>query len=355
MSSMSASILRGGGIAAVLVAALAPRARAEVPEIDEPRFHLAYAAPAGCPDRAAFLSAILARTKRSRLASEGEAATELAVAIEATPARTNGRLEVREVDDTRQLRSVSSDSCADVAQALALIAALILDPDARIGDEPSSAPVSPDEDHAPAPPAAPEKGDRPGWTEPTLQRTTAGGWGTRPSFDLAAGAQLGVMGGVAPVLAPAAGGFVDLDVVPGGSGLAPSLRLGLDFATVSSSAPAGRQTYWWLGGTLRGCPVRAVFGDRLSVAPCAAFAFGAHHGTTSGVRNPTSSTTPWLAAIAGASLEWALAPTFSLELQGGAVFPILRRRYFLADPETTLFEVPSASGVGSVAGRWRFW
>ena len=352
---MSASILRGGGIAAVLVAALVSRARAGGREIDEPRFHLVYAAPAGCPDRAVFLSAILARTKRSRLASEGEAATELAVAIEATPARTNGRLEVREVDDTRQLRSVSSDSCTDVAQALALIAALILDPDARIGEEPSSPPVSPPEDHAPAPPAAPDKRGRPGWTETTVPRTTASGPGASPKLDLSAGAQLGAMGGVAPVLAPSAGGFVDLDAVPGGSGLAPSVRLGLDFATASSSAPAGRQSYWWLGGTLRGCPVRAVLAHRLSVAPCAAFAFGAHHATTSGVRNPTSSITPWLAAVVGASLEWTLAPAFTLELQGGAAFPILRRRFFLADPETTIFEVPSASGVGSVAGRWRFW
>lgn len=352
---MGASILRGGGIAAVLVVALVPRARAEVPATDDPRFHLAYAAPAGCPDRAAFLSAILARTKRSHLASEGEAATELAVAIEVTPARANGRLEVREVDDARQLRSVSSDSCTDVAQALALIAALILDPDAQIGDEPSSAPVSPAEDHASAPSAAPETGGPPGSTEQPVRRTTAGGWGASPKLGLSAGAQVGAMGGVAPVLAPSAGGFVDLDAAPGRAGLAPSARLGLDFATASSDAPAGRQSYWWLGGVLRGCPVRAVLAHRFSVAPCASFAFGAHRATTSGARNPTASTTPWLAAVAGASLEWALAPAFSLELHGGVAFPILRRRFFLADPDTTIFEVPSASGVGSVAGRWRFW
>ncbi|MDF2694321.1 MAG: Autotransporter [Labilithrix sp.] len=348
---MGASILRGGGVAAVLVVALAPSARADPLETTGPRFHLAYAAPGGCPDRAAFLSALHARTKRARLAADGETAIDLSIAIETGPESVIGHLEVREPGGSHQRRSLSNDRCIDVVEGLALVVALLLDPDAGLGDLPALSPVQPEA--GPPAPVAASTTTTTGRSAPPEQRERS----TPPPrpFALAVGGELGAMGGVAPVLAPVAGAFVDLDTAPGRSGMAPSFRLGLDFAAASSDAPAGRQSYGWLGATARGCPVRVMLAPSLSAAPCAAFAIGAHHATTSGVPSPTASTTPWIAAVAGANLQWAVTPALVVELQGGAVFPILRRRFFLADPDTTIFEVPVASGTGSVTGRWRFW
>ena len=353
---MGPRILRGGGIAAVLVVGLAPLARAAAPDAGEtegPQFHLLYEASSGCPDRSAFLAAIHARTKRVHLAPMGDPAMELAVTIEASPESSIGQLEVREVDGTRQRRSVSNDRCSEVVEALALVVAVMLDPDAGLGDEPRPAPQASTQVRSPEPPAptSARRAERPVRTE----RPDAPKPNSSNDHQLSLGAELGAMGAIAPVLAPAGGAFVDLDMAPGRSGLAPSFRLGIDVAGASSEAPAGRQSYWWAGGTVRGCPVRAALGPFVDAAPCAALAVGAHHAATTGVQSPTASTTPWLAALVGVSVNWAVTTAFTLELQGGAAIPLVRRRFFLAEPDTTIFEIPAISGLGTVAGRWRFW
>lgn len=139
------------------------------------------------------------------------------------------------------------------------------------------------------------------------------------------------------------------------SGLASSARLSLDVArTESDLARGGSQTYEWLGGSLRACPIFVALPQNVRMAPCAALQIGAHRATTQEVANPTSSVDAWIAPMALGSLEWA--PTASreivLELSGGALFPLRRTRYFLA-PDTTIFDVPTVGATANLALRVR--
>jgi hypothetical protein len=127
---------------------------------------------------------------------------------------STGHLEVRDADGAEQKRVVSSRTCTEVAKALALVAALILDPDAQ-------------DPLAPAPPPAPA---------PPRPHGATGGIGPT----------------LAPVLAPVLGA-----VDHPSSLIAPSFRVTASAAFTSSGLATGTATYTWLGGTLRACPVRA--------------------------------------------------------------------------------------------------
>ncbi|MBX3202223.1 MAG: hypothetical protein KF894_29100 [Labilithrix sp.] len=318
------------------------------------RFHLAYEAPTGCPERKDFLAAIHARTTRPELAAPGESAPELTVSIEAAGDRTVGRLDVLEPGGEPQRRTVASRTCAEVAKALALVAALLLDPDAHAGSDAIAEPPEPGP-LDPAPPAA-----RPRARQPRARRPER----TRPDEDarrvaLSAGIALGAIGGVGPAIAPRAGALFDVELAPRAPAagvtlrLAPSFRVAADVAATSSDLASGAQHYLWLGGTLGACPARLSLGTHIRLAPCGALQIGVHSGRTTAVTNPTASSDPWLAPLAGVRLEWALGSSVSLELQGDVAFPLLRSRFFLA-PSTTIFEMPGITGVGSLAARWHF-
>jgi hypothetical protein len=332
---------RGASVLFVILAMLVPSfASAE----EETPFHLSYEAPAACPDRSAFLAAVRARTARARLVSEHEPAISFTAIVESTGSDAVGHLEVREPEPDSaavQRRSLSSRTCVEVVKALALVVALLLDPDARTGD-----PAPLDEPAPPPPPALPKRLEDKPSPRPTPH-----------SEALAAGAEVGMVGGIGPALAPVVGAFVDLELERTGATMLrfePSFRLGADFGTTSSDLPAGAQRYWWLAGALRVCPLRLVPVEGLRLAPCGGIQVGAHHGSTREVPNPTSSADLWVAPTFGASFDWRLSQTVSLELWGGGAAPLIRTRFFLA-PNTTIFEVPAVSGGGGIALRARFW
>ena len=89
---------------------------------------------------------------------------------------------------------------------------------------------------------------------------------------------------------------------------------------------------------------------RLRLGPCGALQAAGHRGTTRDVRSPTANVSVWLAPVVVGSLEWALNPAVSIELEGGALFPLRRTRFFLA-PNSTIFQVPAASGTVSLGVR----
>lgn len=334
---------------------------AEPADPDGTRFHLAYVAPASCPDRSAFLSAIHMRTRRPQLAAAGEPALTFAVSIEPRHGSNVGHLEVRDPDAGQtgvapQKRTVSSGTCGEVAKALALVVALILDPDAETSADPEP---PPDEDPpagdepaiTAAPPAVPRRRrarERPPPAPPV-----------RRSTELSGGAALGISGAIGPAVAPGAEIFAELALTSGDRPgravvLDPAIRLGAAFAVTSSDLALGSHGYWWAGGTARVCPLHVRLPGALRVAPCGGVHAGVHHGSTKGVPNGTASTDLWVAPVAGANIEWPLTSAVALELHGGAVFPLVRTRFFLA-PDTTIFEVPAVAGTATIAARLRFW
>jgi hypothetical protein len=337
------------------------------PPSDTPRFELVYDAPAACPDRAAFLDAIRARTPRSQVADDATKANAVAFRVTIDARDTSkGELEVREPDGGQQKRIVSGRTCTEVAKALALVVALILDPDAELGSEAQLlAPPPPPPGLAPPPP--------PGLAPPppplslSLPRPPPSPPPPRAPSDtrawhLAVGAELGAMGGIGRSVAPTVGAFLDLGRHPPRAAasppgltrlLAPAFRVSLDVATTSNDLAVGSASYFWLGGTLRVCPIYLPLPAHLRIGPCAALEVGLHRGTTRDVPNPSTHSDLWLAPAALGSLEWALGDRFTVELDGGALFPLRRTRFFLA-PSTTIFEVPHAAGTLMLSGRVRF-
>lgn len=356
-------LILGASSAALLLLGAGAGHAAEPVGPEGTRFRLAYVAPASCPDRSAFLAAIHMRTRRPQLAAEGEPALTFAVSIEPRQGSTVGRLEVRDPDAAStgvapQKRTVSSGTCGEVAKALALVVALILDPDAETSADPEPPPVdegSPAGDEPAAITSVPEvvparrrRHERPRPTPPV-----------RRPVELSGGAALGISGAIGPAVAPGAEIFAELAFTSGdrpGRAVVfdPAIRLGAASSVTSSDLALGSHRYWWAGATVRACPLHVRLPGALRLAPCGGMHLGVHHGSTEGVPNGTASTDLWVAPVAGASIEWPLTSSVGLELHGGAVFPLVRTRFFLA-PDTTIFEVPAVAGTTTIAARLRFW
>lgn len=320
---------------------LVPARASAAPEGDGPAFRVSsYEAPEGtCPDRDAFVAEILARTRRPRLADdETSPAIDVRVVLEAEPERASGRLDLREPDGTSETRAVTSRTCAEVARALALVTALLLDPDARTEPEPLP---EPEPEPPPPPPVRPPPRPAPRRPPPPPPPPPPSPW------QASAGAEAGIHGGIGPAAAPVAGVFAEIE-------RGARARLSFQAARTASDLPNdAAHTYEWVGATARVCPVHLALPGHLRVAPCGAFEIAAHRATTQRVKSPTTNLELWLAPAALASVEWTIRPDVAVELQGGALFPLRRTRFFLA-PSTTLFEVPAAAGTATLGVRLRF-
>ncbi len=302
-----------------------------------PRFVLDYTAAPTCPDRASFVAAIQARTARPQLVTEDGEAIALRVAIDAKhPDSASGRLDLREPDGTEETRSVTSRTCAEVASALALVAAVMLDPD--ISDSPTE-PLAPIVTPGVVTPAPPPLAPAP----PPIRTLPPPYRGTR--WTTSAGAEVGALGGIGPALAPMVGAL--LEVERSGAFVSTG-RISIEVARTESDLRTGSQTYEWLGGSFRLCPIHFEFAGALRAAPCAGMQIAAHRGTTSDVPRPSSHLGLWLAPTLGAALGVRLSSSVTLELQGAAIAPLRRNRFFLA-PDSTIFEVPLVSGTASLA------
>src|SRR5689334_23382485 len=111
------------------ISLLAMEGSAAAEEGAEP-VRLSYTAGAGCPSESAFMTGVRARTSRVRWVSEGERARVFVVTLSQTDKESSGHLVVRLPNESESERDVTGDTCEEVASALALMAALSVDPDA---------------------------------------------------------------------------------------------------------------------------------------------------------------------------------------------------------------------------------
>jgi len=94
------------------------------------RISLVYAADPSCPTRADFMAQVKARTRLADFVTDASAEHRFAVSARIESGRAVGRLSNPSESSTE--RQVTSESCADVVSALALIAALAIDPHADL-------------------------------------------------------------------------------------------------------------------------------------------------------------------------------------------------------------------------------
>ncbi len=302
---------------------------------------LSYRSEGLCPSAETFFAYVRARTDKIRPATASERARTLEVAVEEGATESRGSLAVVGDDGAASSsRTVRATTCQDVVTALALVAALAIDPEAR------TAPLEPPTDAAPPPPraaptdagveAAKAPDAAPAHEPPRVAREPH----VRTPTELRGSIGVGAEGSSLLALRPALAVSLGLDVVRDAL-VSPSftLRLTRTFEGTSRVA-AGAALVTFSSAALEPCPVRVALGA-LTVLPCARLAFGFVEAEGSGMTSPASALRGWadVGAHARASFR-AVGPIF-VEAHAGARFPLFRDRYFV-DEGTALYEVPVA-------------
>jgi hypothetical protein len=358
-----------GAAAAGAVVALALEATG-----DEGReiVRLEIASAPGCPDRASFEARVLARTTRAVfVAADGAAARTFRVALDATP-RPHGRLTVSRAGRVEGTRDVDADSCSDVAEVLALAAALAIDPALptvsapvagapptalSAAPPPSAAPspsASPSASASAVPPAPPSPPAPSSITFEPLEPPPAAEAPPRPpprlphtlsvgaDFAAATGVTPQTLTGVSPSLGWRAGGA---------SILAPSVTAAFLRAS-SGTLPVtgGAAAFTWTVGRLDGCPLSWPPGAARLLA-CVRLEAGLLEAAGSEVPSPQSRSRAWFAAGPLARAEWELLAPLFVEAQAAAMVHVTAD-HFLFLPDTTVYQVPlvgleASAGLGA--------
>ncbi len=327
------------GAAALAAAATIRGVRAD----DFVPVQLEYEGPSVCPDGAAFTREVLARAPRARAAGPAERARALIARVKPGGGHGyDGVLIVRDTGGTTTERAVHAPSCDELVTALAVIAAMVIDPmtaktgaidagsalaDATTdGAEPADAGVAPEPVPVPAP--APEPAPEPV---------------RREAWEISAGAGVGVIGGSAPTLFFSVPVF--FEVSRNGAGLVdPAFRMRFErTATAASESGAFTRT----GGSVDFCPI-ALRARSLRAQPCARVELAALAVSGRKVEPIRSNLRPWftLGPVARVRLELG-SPVF-VELEGALLLALVRDRFFV-EPGTLIYRAPLVGATTAFA------
>lgn len=279
-----------------------------------------WSSPPGCGDAAGFLAELRSRTSRLRPAQEGERATTLRAELLREATGVRGHLTVRKGNGEVLTRDVPGRTCQEVVSAMALIAALAVDPLALTSESAlatSEPPPPPPPSVAAAAPPPPRTARR--WAFGVEQRLTGR---TAVAPDLAWGEALGLI------------------VLWQASSFRPSLELSAQRARATTSQSFGSAELNWTAAQLVLCPWGVQPGARWDVRACALFQIGRLLGTGYATRNPAEGTIFW--SSAGVQLEGRmqlLGPLW-LGLEAGALRPFSSESFYLA-PTQTLHRIPA--------------
>jgi hypothetical protein len=237
-----------------------------------------------------------------------------------------GQLRWLEPGAAETARAVSGATCEEVVSALALIAAVLVDPASL-----TRSPTSPQRAAAPIPPKQPEP------------------WRFRPTFGV--GARLATAFGPGWSLGP--GVELGLESEHGGR-RGPAAGLALErLAPPTASTRAGDADFATTLGRLTLCPLRFPTTGALFVAPCAAFEAGSMHAAGTRTLGRHEVSILWLAADPVASFSYRPIRILSLDLEVLGVFPLVRDRFYFG-PSPPFFSIPIA-GFSARAGLRVIW
>jgi hypothetical protein len=304
-----------------------------------------YDAPVGCPDVTWFSEEL---QRRSSSASVLEGAVRVRVDVRGD--HFSGRVQrVRFASDLGS-REVEDESCEQVVEALALIAALLLTPNAV--DSLTPLPRSPDQE-PPAPPVHVRKrseASRPTGPVPLPPQ----GSSTAQNLRLSQGISIGLAAqtSLAPYVGfgPRLGYRLLLQSPRWGSELGLSLTRIQSARIVATSVGAAETTY--TAGRLSACQLFPLV-ERLWGAPCAMLDIGQlrGRGTVTGGQSHTRSAL-WLSPGLLGKLEWRVRSPLIFALTAGAFFPLSRPEFhFTVEGEDqsrrTIQRVPEKFGLSA--------
>lgn len=272
---------------------------------------LEWKAPADCPrgsDVVAEVDRILENSSSVKPSQPIHAAAQVSY----DGARYQVRLQI-ETAQGSSTRDIHSSSCRAVADASALVLALVIDPNAKPPE--------------PAPAPAPEKALA---SKPVQRRPSRRARPPRPAPRPApvsvhalawAGADLGSLPALAPMFGAGAGVQVGAQRFELGAELWPER-----FGGVAGSATTGGE-FSMLAGSLRTC--RSLLSGKLELGPCGAVEVGRLHARGTGVDQPGQASKLWTALVLGGELRWSPVRVLAVTLRLGAAFPLLRPRFVL--------------------------
>jgi hypothetical protein len=329
---------------------------------------LDYRASSGCPDEAGFLARIRARTVQARAALPGEPARTFIVTLE-TGASPWGQVGVVGADGPQHPRRVEAGTCGEVADALALVVALAVDPrslpgsaEAAGGDQPQTTataaptPAATATAEPPVPPVPPPqqaalRPTRPAEAEPRPPVTPV----ERPSPTvssgvgaLSIGADVSMSTGASPNVLASVSPFVGLRTRTR-SVFEPSARLAFFRAGTPPLAAAGADAaFTWTVGRVDLCPFD-LGRSAIQVATCVRAEAGELDVAASHITPALTKRRVWFAAGPLVRAEWSFYRWGFLDLELGALFRVTNDRfYFVPDsPSSTVYQVPL---VGVSAG-----
>jgi hypothetical protein len=342
----------------------------------ETTFTVTYKAFDGCPDRAAFIRGV---QSRSRLAKPVGAAEQpdivFAVELKAvSKKKVTGKLLITQ-GITASDRSVTGVSCLEVSTALALIAALSIDPEAANVVVPEPLPLPPDWSGPPilgSQPAlitGPAPVIVPSWMPPLEWRPALipppsdldliplplpvdpFAPAKLPGLEVGFGARMILDVGPAPT--PLVGGAAQVELREVGP-LTWSIRAELSYtvtaeASASESLPASiRGDYRMLRGRFIGCIPGWSPAPWVRLWPCASVGGGGEWAEYTRAASQVGSAGPWLETGLAGRVELAPLPWLAIEVQAGPALALVRSK-FKAGDSLTVFE-PSPAGFGLATG-----
>jgi len=297
-------------------------------------YDLEYGADSSCPSQPTLVHWIAQRSRNAEL-SPGGAERHLVVRIARSGLDWRGEIELGPNEAPRR---VSGQTCDSVARALALIAAVSLDPAIVLELAPPS----------PAPPAPSGAPASPPLERPTLPAEPA----SRAEHAILFGTQGSATSGPAPTALYGVGAFAGIELE---RRVGPAFRLDVSrSSTFARDVGSGTVRFTLTSGRLEACPGAlatgpVLLGGCVDAVAGALVAEGFARGT---VEQPGSVSRLWLELGLSSRISVLVAERTRLELFGGVGLPLTRRAYVFENPREVVHEPPllvGRLGVGLAA------
>jgi hypothetical protein len=291
----------------------------------EPRpFRVVFSSASGCAEPAEFVEQLRGRTAHLRSAREFEPSLIFFVSLARTQAGVHGQLRVQNPDGSETTREVPGLDCREVLSAMALIAALMVDPLAI------TSPV------LPAPAAAAAASPAPADESPA----------PRTGWSLSAGQRLALHTGVLPGLGWGESWFVQAGLA--GSGMfQPSLRVAAHTAgSTTRAAPLGSARFRWQAARASACPLDLSPLPAFVLRPCAFFDLGRLQAWGFSTASPQNHSVFWAATGLELEFEAILIGPLVVGADAGVVLPLVPAERFHFLPENAPNAVPHVISLG---------
>lgn len=308
-----------------------------------------------CPSEVTFLAMVRHHTTKWNAVEQRAGVRSFRARLGLEDKAIGGTLVVTTPDGKTKTRELVGPDCEAVAEGLAVVMALAIDPEADLetgapdtSDETRSPPMeqAPVEEASETPrqPAARAPAPR---SRPAMQVAPPHARKPALTFAVGAGGELtsAVVRDALPVLAATFDGRVRFGAdVP--AWLAPSLALGLRQSLPKEMA--GNSKFLWTALTIRLCPVRiAAFAGRLSFRPCVETDIGVLDAETRSIPNARGESSGWLDFAGSLRATFSLNQSWSVGASASVIAPRTRNRYALATGEL-ISEPPTVGGSGGL-------